>query len=159
MKKPCPLSARSRLLSVKSMLPCVNCCATLVTRTPLPIALLLTPCGDTENSSANSAREPLKPLVAVLAMLLAVTVRSACAAFKPLKARRKVMEVSDCVALHDLAHVAERAGAEIVGVQDQSGRVDRHAVDPAREQHLQRSGLAGGAGNRFDLVVAGGGTR
>src|SRR5215216_2386711 len=95
MKKPCPLSARSRLLSVKSMLPWVNCCATLETRTPLPIALLLTPCGDTENSSANSAREPLKPDVAVLAMLLAVTVRSACAAFKPLKARRKVMEVSD----------------------------------------------------------------
>jgi hypothetical protein len=27
-------------------------------------------------------------------MLLAVTVRSACAAFKPLKARRKGMEVS-----------------------------------------------------------------
>jgi hypothetical protein len=30
-----------------------------------------------------------------LAILLAVTVRSACAAFKPLKARRNGMEVSD----------------------------------------------------------------
>src|SRR4029079_3666059 len=113
MKKPCPLSARSRLLSVKSMLPWVNCCATFETRTPLPIALLLTPCGDTENSSANSAREPLKPLVAVLAMLLAVTVRSACAAFKPLKARRKVIEVSDCVLLHHHTLLDTRARNEI----------------------------------------------
>src|SRR4030095_12386837 len=112
MKKPWPLTARSRLLSVKSMLPWVNCWATLETRTPLPIALLLTPCGETEDSSANSARELLKPVVAVLAMLLAVTVRSACAAFKPLKARRKVIGVSDCVSLHHPAHIADRARAE-----------------------------------------------
>src|SRR4030095_14728048 len=132
MKKPCPLSARSRLLSVKSMLPWVNCWATLETRTPLPIALLLTPCGETENSSANSAREFLKPVVAVLAMLLAVTVRSACAAFQPLNARRRSFGVSVCFSLHPRAPVAERGGAEISSVERQAAaRIDRHAGDAA----------------------------
>ena len=60
---PCPLTARSRFESVNSMLPCANCCATAATRTPLPLALLDTPCSDTANRSANSVREPLKPVV------------------------------------------------------------------------------------------------
>jgi hypothetical protein len=37
-------------------------------------------------------REPLKPVVEVLAMLLAVTLRSACAAFSPERAMRNGME-------------------------------------------------------------------
>jgi hypothetical protein len=81
--------ARSRLLSVKSMLPCVNCCETFETRTPLPMAVELTPCCEVANRSANSAREPLKPAVATFATLFAVTVRSVDAAFRPDSARRK----------------------------------------------------------------------
>ena len=89
---PCPLTARSRFESVNSMLPCANCCATVATRTPLPEALLDTPCSDTANRSANSVREPLKPVVCVLAMLLAVTFRSAWAALTPERAMRNDME-------------------------------------------------------------------
>ena len=89
---PWPLTARSRFESVNSMLPCANCCATAATRTPLPLALLDTPCSDTANRSANSVREPLKPLVDVLAMLLAVTLRSVWAAFRPERAIRNGME-------------------------------------------------------------------
>src|SRR6185503_15977830 len=84
---------RSRFESVNSMLPCANCCVTAATRTPLPLALLDTPCSDTANSSANSVREPLKPLVETLAMLLAVTFRYVWAARSPESAMRKGREV------------------------------------------------------------------
>ena len=71
---------------VKSMLPCENCWETEARRTPLPVAFADTPNGETANSSANSAREPLKPVVLVLAMLFAVTCNSADAALIPLSA-------------------------------------------------------------------------
>src|SRR5262245_61047018 len=96
MKKPWPESARSRFESVNSTLPCANCCATFETRTPLPLELLDTPCSDTANRSANSAREPLKPLVAVLATLLAVTLRSDWAALRPERAMRNGMVQYSC---------------------------------------------------------------
>src|SRR3546814_6874666 len=76
VKNPCPLIARSRLLLVNSILPWPNCWATDESRTPLPMAIELTPEPVTENTSANSAREPLKPTELTLAMLLAVTSRS-----------------------------------------------------------------------------------
>jgi hypothetical protein len=75
-KKPWPLSARSMLLLVVLMLPWVNCWDTAATFTPLPVALRLTPYGETANMSENSARDCLKPVVEELAMLLAVTFRS-----------------------------------------------------------------------------------
>ena len=86
VKKPSPLRAKSRLLLVVSTLPAVNCWATLVSRTPLPTWLELRLGPAALNSSANCAREPLKPVVPVLAMLLAVTSRSFEAAFRPLSA-------------------------------------------------------------------------
>jgi hypothetical protein len=91
---PCPLSARSRLESVNSTLPCANCCVTAATRTPLPLALFEVPCSDTANRSANSVREPLKPLVSVLAMLFAVTLRLAWEALRPESAIRNGMWLS-----------------------------------------------------------------
>jgi hypothetical protein len=57
VKKPSPLSARSRLLPVNSTLPALNCWRVSATRTPLPI------------TSANSMRPCLKPSVAALLML------------------------------------------------------------------------------------------
>src|SRR6478752_135178 len=92
MNMPEPLTARSRFESVNSILPWAYCCATAATRTPLPVALLDTPCRETANRSANSARDPLKPLVEVLAMLFAVTLRSVWAAFRPERAIRNGME-------------------------------------------------------------------
>src|SRR5690606_29767128 len=112
------------------MLPWLNCCAMSETRTPLPVARVATPCGETANSSANSARDSLKPVVELLAMLFAVTLRSEEAAFRPLRARRKVMRFS----LHHLADVAECNGSE-VGVEGEAVafRVDADAADPGQK--------------------------
>ena len=52
----------------------------------VPVCVRLTPCGETANSSANSERDCLKPVVSVLAMLFAVTLRSFCEALMPLSA-------------------------------------------------------------------------
>src|SRR5690348_383818 len=125
VKKPSPLRAKSRLLLVVSTLPAVNCCATLVSRTPLPTWLELK-LGPAElNSSANSAREPLKPVVPVLAMLLAVTSRSLDAAFRPLSAILKAIGVSpvrvwvpvDGCGSVDARDLAQQHAAEAVHVQ------------------------------------------
>ncbi len=91
MKKPLPLTARSSVLPVVSMLPWLNCWATSETVTPLPTAAAPTPCWLEENRSANSVREPLKPTVAELARLLEVTERSSLAAFNPVRAILKDM--------------------------------------------------------------------
>src|SRR5689334_13594933 len=139
MKKPLPLIARSRLLSEKSMLPWVNCCETFATFTPLPMAVALTPCCEDANRSANSAREPLKPVVATLAMLFAVTVRSDWAALRPESARRKgilVLLLEEVrYALQDAADVREGHGA-CGGIQCERAarRVDRDAAYFAHEQ-------------------------
>ena len=78
------------------MLPWLNCWATSATRTPLPAVVLLTPVDDTEKSSANCTRDPLKPVVPVFAMLLAVTARSALAAFNPEMATRNDIAGISC---------------------------------------------------------------
>src|ERR1044071_3951055 len=131
MNMPCPLTARSRFESVNSMLPCANCCETAATRTPLPVALLDTPCSDTAKRSANSVREPLKPVVEVLAMLLAVTFRSACAALRPERAIRNGMWLLPEFAnsSEHALDVAHRELAERVGVEHQpaGGGVERDA--------------------------------
>ena len=66
---------------MKSTPPCENSCVTDDIATPLPML-----CAPTANTSANSERDALKPVVFALAMLLAVTERSDDAAFRPLKA-------------------------------------------------------------------------
>src|SRR5258706_15695673 len=128
MKKPWPLMARSRVLLVGSMLPWVNCCATLEIFTPAPFWVWLTPCGDTANSSANSERDCLKPVVLELAILLAVTFRSLCAALMPLSAMPNDMG-SSWVNSDDLLDVAKRDRAQLHGIEGQSGAglVDAHA--------------------------------
>ena len=68
VKKPSPLIARSRPRSVKSTPPCENSCVTDDIATPLPMF-----CAPTAKTSANSARDALKPVVFAFAMLLAVT--------------------------------------------------------------------------------------
>src|SRR5690348_7286593 len=81
----------SRPLDVYSMLPCENCCAMSVRRTPLPACVRPEPTLLAAKRSANSAREPLKPVVLTFAMLFEMTSRSAVAAFKPLSATLKGM--------------------------------------------------------------------
>src|SRR3546814_3551564 len=72
----------SSVLPVVLILPCVICCATRPVRTPMPVAVDDTPYAEIGNMSANSARDDLKPVVLTLAMLLAVTFRSADAALR-----------------------------------------------------------------------------
>ena len=88
---PSPLIAMSRLLPVEVMLPCVKRCATCAIFTPLPVCVLLVPCGETAKSSENWAAEDLNPVVAELATLLAVTLRLLCAASMPLSAIPKAI--------------------------------------------------------------------
>src|SRR4051812_27059407 len=134
---PCPLTARSRFESVNSMFPCANCCETAATRTPLPLALLETPCSDTANRSANSVRDPLKPLVEVLAMLFAVTLRSAWAALRPERAMRNGMEDSCCETgeLEDALDIAHGDIAQRIGRQHQTagGGIERDARHAGRD--------------------------
>ena len=59
-KKPPPLMATSSGLSVVVMVPCVNCCATVATCVPMPIAPLGPPIAFAYRS-ANSARDVLAP--------------------------------------------------------------------------------------------------
>src|SRR5256885_17117382 len=84
----------SRLLPVVSMFPCVNCCATSLTDTPLPTEVRLTPRWVDANRSPNCARELLKPVDDTLARLLAVTFRSWLAALRPVRAMLKGIEIS-----------------------------------------------------------------
>ena len=65
------------------MLPCVNCCAVAASRTPSPTWEVLRFTAPAANTSANSARDPLKPVVLALATLFAVTSRSELAAVSP----------------------------------------------------------------------------
>src|SRR5690606_28640124 len=105
VKKPSPSIAMSRLRPVGSMLPCENCWATLLSLTPEPIALRDRPYDVYENRSANSARDSLKPAVLTLAMLLAVTFRSALAALMPESEVLKLM-------VDSVDAVERRAGGE-----------------------------------------------
>src|SRR5450432_1735204 len=86
VKKPSPLMDRSRFEAVVVMLPCVNCCAVAASRTPSPIEEVLRFTAPAAYTSANSARDCLKPMVFALATLLAVTSRSELAAVNPDKA-------------------------------------------------------------------------
>src|SRR5690606_2861534 len=132
-----------------------NCCATEARRTPLPTAVLETPCMLTANRSANSARDFLKPCVLTLAMLLAVTLRSAEAALRPLSARLNGMELSLRLRfyLEDIGKrdVAERLGGE----HGAAAAADDDAVDARADEHFALHGLAalGEAGG--DPVFAG----
>ena len=83
VKNPSPLIARSRFDEVVLMLPWVNCCAVDASRTPSPTAEVFRFTAPAANTSANSAREPLKPTVSALATLLAVTSKSELAAVNP----------------------------------------------------------------------------
>jgi hypothetical protein len=60
-KKPLPLMARSRPLSVVTMLPCEKRCVTAARFTPMPIGEPLPPPRALAYMSANSAREALAP--------------------------------------------------------------------------------------------------
>ncbi len=71
------------------MLPCVNCCAVVESRTPSPTAEVLRFTAPAANTSANSARDSLKPTVFAFAMLFAVTSRSLLAAVNPDSAMSK----------------------------------------------------------------------
>src|SRR5690242_5839979 len=169
VKKPSPLMAKSRLLPVFSTLPAPNCCATSARRTPLPMAVAERLRPAELNSSANSAREPLKPVVPVLAMLLAVTSRSLDAAFRPLSAILKAIGVSpvrvwfpvDGCGSVDARDLAQQHAAEAVHVQVGAvGAGHAHAGDLAGDvggyrgvSHLRGQAI-GARGQR--LAVAAG---
>ena len=83
-KNPLPLIATSRLLPVMLMFPCVNCCATVPTATPIP-GVMFPPAGPNcvAISAENSVREDFIPTVLALAMLLPITSRFLLEAFRP----------------------------------------------------------------------------
>ena len=83
--------AKSRELFVKDNEPWWNCCATIVVLTPSPFFVLPELNTDDAYTSANSARDSLKPVVLTLAMLFAVTSKSFCAAAKPVNAILKLI--------------------------------------------------------------------
>ena len=60
-KKPAPLTARSIALPVVLMLPCVNCCATAATLTPMPMLLVPAPFSAVAYMSPNSTRAIFAP--------------------------------------------------------------------------------------------------
>src|SRR5579871_3397708 len=163
VKKPLPLMARSRLLPVLSMLPWLNCCAISDTDTPLPTAVALTPCWVAANSSENSVRESLKPTVPTLARLFAVTDRSCEAASRPVRAILKDMRCSfeeescDRVDSENADDAAERHRAvRRVHIERLGRRIQRHAVDRAGDQRIERLGAAAHVGAHRDRVGAGG---
>src|SRR5690606_14468126 len=130
VKNPSPEIARSSDRSVRSVPPCPNSCMTLARRTPLPIS-----CAPTANTAASWARELLNPTVFAFAMLLAVTLRSAEAAFNPLKAILNGMSFS-LSASADFPNCAERRLAEHAEVQRQAARAERHAFDGRADERL-----------------------
>src|SRR6185437_5283180 len=156
--------ARSRLFSVVSVLLWANCCATSETATPLPTAGALTPCGVEANRSANSAREPLKPVVATFARLLAVTERSWLAALSPVRAILKDMKISlelnsrRVPALQDRDDGAQRYRAAVgQEVDSLGGRVERDALYLADHHRVDRLGRAVHRGIDLYLIGSGGG--
>ena len=82
-KKPLPLIAMSSGLFVVVMLPCVNSAWIPATATPMPAPLPPDPPMELAKTSANSACEPLKPMVFELATLLPMTSRLRAAALRP----------------------------------------------------------------------------
>src|SRR5690606_28776739 len=139
--------ARSSAFSVKSMLPWVNCCETAASRTPLPAL-----CAPTANTSANSAREPLNPVVLTLATLLAMTPRSAEAALRPLSAigngmfrllEEKKGSVNPAYLVDGqesaARHVQRHRRAVATEVDAVDGRVEQrfHALDLVAAQHAR----------------------
>ena len=160
MNMPCPLTARSRFESVNSMLPCANCCATAATRTPLPLALLDTPCSDTANRSANSAREPLKPLVDVLAMLLAVTFEVGLGGVQAREGNAKWHGVISCEFFsgYSTRSTSLMAISPRVSVSSMSAPVAGSSATLetlGRDAGVQRNVLVADLGDDFDLVGAG----
>src|SRR5665213_93363 len=140
------------------MSPCENCCSTCCSCTPLPIWVLLTPCGETANNSAKSEFEDLKPVVAELAMLFAVTFRLLCAASRPLSAIPKDMSSAPCEKSVDLLDRTERNRAQLRRVESGAGTsgAERHARDRAIEQRGGRlGGTADFGGRRHAIGPAG----
>ena len=82
-------------------------------------------CAPTANTSANSERDALKPVVFALAMLLAVTERSDDAAFRPLKATANGMAASSS----ELVNRWLRRLRRWRGVVTTSLRISRTAVN------------------------------
>src|SRR5690554_247808 len=154
----------SRLRPVGSMLPCENCWATLLSLTPEPIALRARPYEVYENRSANSARDSLKPAVLTLAMLLAVTFRSALAALMPDSEVLKLMADSveccgmTCVRGGRSDHpqdVVDRRGADALQVEVEAVVADGDALDAAADVGFKVGVVAGGVGMaRGDGIVA-----
>ena len=75
--------ATSRSLLVTEMLPCVNCCETVLTSTPRPAELPPPVPREEATSSPYSAREAFMPVVLALAMLWPITSRLRLVAFRP----------------------------------------------------------------------------
>src|SRR5215472_9154911 len=150
MKKPLPLTAMSSELPVVAMLPWPNCWAISDTATPLPVAMA--PCWVEANRSANSVREPLKPVVATLARLLEVTDRSSSAALSPVRAMLKDMESL----LLNVDHGAQRHGpVDRVERESLSRRIDGDALHLAVDQRGERLGRTADRGADVERVLAG----
>jgi hypothetical protein len=75
--------AMSSGLPVTLTVPCVNCCATVATSTPMPSVRPLAAIVEAATISENSARATLAPMVLALAMLLPITSRLRLAALRP----------------------------------------------------------------------------
>src|SRR5271169_107454 len=131
------------------MLPCVNCWAVEASRTPSPIADVFRFTAPAANTSANSARDSLKPTVSALATLLAVTSKSELAAVNPDNAMLKAaiwLLLNELVG--NLLDAAEWNAADPRHVQRQSGRSRAHAdaLDRAVDQGCRRRAAGSGSG-------------
>src|SRR5450432_637593 len=121
VKKPSPLMARSRFEPEVLILPWVNCCAVVASRTPSPTAEVLRFTAPAANTSANSARDSLKPTVSAFATLFAVTSKSELAAVNPDNAiLKEAIVYSSDELFGDLLDAAERHAADSRHVQGQS---------------------------------------
>src|SRR5579859_7463648 len=115
--------------------------------------------------SANSAREPLKPVVLALAMLLAMTLRSDWAALMPLSAVLSAMFYSSLEwtrdASENLCHLAERhtAHARYLQVRAHRAAAVSHTRHRAGDIGIEGCGATGGlervraSGNGIAVVV------
>src|SRR5690606_19818367 len=111
-------------------------------------------CAPAAKTSANCAREPLKPIVFAFAMLFAVTLRSAEAAFNPLNATLNGICFS-LSASADFVDCAEGHLAELAEAQRQPPRTERDAVDRRGNERLGALHLVAVAELSRDHVAAG----
>src|SRR5262245_13484324 len=156
-KKPAPLIARSIGFCVAAMLPCVNCCDTDSSVTPMPTLFAPVPFIALAYMSANSARADFAPYVFALAMLLPITSRFLLVALRPESPCWKpiVRPCGDRDSVEGLDRCVRRAAA-LRELERQRVAAGADGVDPVAHQRggRQRRRAAGGGDAEREVGVA-----